>query len=692
MSNLESEQKTTKEEVQSLRKKIDLMVNEKEKIEGKLEELRAENAKLDFFTKQLGNRGLVKLVLNALIVVVLDLLNKMEQCLADVEMLNQAAEADVKGDLDMAMVFYFELSKVMEIIGRAQAVRNDSKSFFELAVTYYQEAIFRLDSLLFMGNKISNVFNRKRLQILRRIDDALKRVDELQVYSGVEKENYQGRTSGIMEGLTAKEVQILKLSSTINEKTYVPWLSIDLKENFWAKETYMDQDGKLELSPKQLTNFGGWKRPHEFMKSPRVVRVISCNNICQDVVTDCSFVASLCVSAAYELRFKKQLITNCIFPQDKNGVPIYNPFGNNMNELWPSIIEKAYMKLMGGYAFPGSPQFDRDLQWIRMLEGHKHGDGLITVATGAMTQELSSDLGLVPTHASRSKRSAFSPSDHLNWSDKLKEELNFDHHCALQPATCIYPDSLRNPELFRYRHVMHINWPLKHLDDGYSSLSENPQYGLEIDSSSGGSLVWLLLSKHSLRTVLIMFSNNTKCFVTEVGKSRYTVIVNQHQRSRALAFTLRVYATSPFLLGPLPKMFGYEKIPSSSDGIYKHVQIKGTWSANQTVSTFFLKDLRAESDHIRLSFSTTDPSSSLGVSLETRNDSSALTSLQLRYDSDTVSEAWTSGPQKKGSCFVSIQSRCPPRLFVQWNIQADKDNVPFKLVIRSSRNFKVTIE
>ena len=37
----------------------------------------------------------------------------------------------------------------------------------------------------------------------------------------------------------------------------------------------------------------------------------------QELVTDCSFVSSLCIAAAYERKFKRQLITNIIFPQNR---------------------------------------------------------------------------------------------------------------------------------------------------------------------------------------------------------------------------------------------------------------------------------------------------------------------------------------------------------------------------------------
>ena len=194
------------------------------------------------------------------------------------------------------------------------------------------------------------------------------------------------------------------------------------------------------------------------------LQVVDCYSVKQTCVSDCSFVASIAITAQYEKKFKRKLITHIIFPQDKARNPVYNPAGkymvklhlngvarkvvvddqlpvgrsneplcsysSNRNELWISLLEKAYMKVMGGYDFPGSnsnidlyaltgwipervavrpddPSFNAEgtfklllsrwklvlagfTEWCRFPAGHV----LVTAATGEMSEAAADRAGL----------------------------------------------------------------------------------------------------------------------------------------------------------------------------------------------------------------------------------------------------------------------------------------------------------
>ncbi|KAI7894172.1 uncharacterized protein EV154DRAFT_415548 [Mucor mucedo] len=394
----------------------------------------------------------------------------------------------------------------------------------------------------------------------------------------------------LTQKLSASEIEVLKHTSNVNDKTFLPWIDeTDLKEQFsYPTSKYLDPEGSLRLSDKQLEKFGGWKRPADIMQHPQLICLISSTSIIQDIVTDCSFVASLCVAAAYERKFKKQLITSCIYPQNKHGQPCYNPngkyviklvyngiarkvvvddllpvsregtlmctFSTNKGELWASIIEKAYMKLMGGYDFPGSnsgidlhcltgwipehifisdKSFVADNVWDRILDGIKYGDVLVTIATGDMTEEEATEQGLVPTHAyavidikqfgskrllqvknpwsHKRWRGPYSHLDTQVWTDELKSFLNFDPCVAEKKddgifwidfeSVCENFTSIHlnwNPELFTHRWVLHSVWP-EHVGPKKDvfSLHYNPQFSLTVNvPDKKPAAVWLLLSKH----------------------------------------------------------------------------------------------------------------------------------------------------------------------------------------------------
>ncbi|XP_070293433.1 calpain-7 [Salvelinus sp. IW2-2015] len=388
---------------------------------------------------------------------------------------------------------------------------------------------------------------------------------------------------------TSEEIEVLRSTSKINSIPFVPFMSVDLKERFAFPVPFSDKLGKLALSPKQRTIFSRWVRPDEICNNPTMILSVSSFSIKQTVVSDCSFVASLAISAAYERRYNKKLITSIIYPQNRRGEPEYNPCGkymvklhingvprkviiddflpcgqngellcsysSNRNELWVSLIEKAYMKVMGGYDFPGSNS-NIDLHaltgWIperiamhsdnqsfikddtfRMLYQRFHrGDVLITTATGVMTEEEGERWGLVPTHAyavldireHKGKRflqlknpwshlrwkGRFSERDEKNWTPELLKYLNFDPKTAQKfdngvfwitfEDLCQYYDVIYlswSPALFRESSCIHSTWDGKQgpVKDAYS-LANNPQYRLEVTCPAGGTAVWVLLTRH----------------------------------------------------------------------------------------------------------------------------------------------------------------------------------------------------
>ncbi|CAO4369881.1 unnamed protein product [Caenorhabditis nigoni] len=416
---------------------------------------------------------------------------------------------------------------------------------------------------------------------------------------------------------TKEELDVLSTTSNINGKLYVPFHSYDKVNEFKGQNgKFTDPDGHIGLTQKQRLKLKGWKRVSDLFEHPTIISSIDCNTIKQTVISDCSFISSLSIAALYEKRFKKQLVTSIIYPQDAHGKPIYNPAGKymikfhingvwrkvviddyfpvdennrmmcsqteNKGELWVSLLEKAYMKVMGGYDFPGSNsnidlnaltgwiperielnesnKADPDAIFRKLFDRFHRGDCLITLATGKMTEEMQKRSGLVETHAyavidirsvenkrllkvknpwthSRWKGN-FSEKDKLNWTTKMKSALVYEPEVAATKDDGIFwidYESVRhffdviyvnwNADLFPFTSVYHATWkqdtgPIR---DVYT-VGDNPQYKLtvKLNEKTTAAAVWVLLTRHI--TAIDDFAVN-KEFITlivyETGQKIY---------------------------------------------------------------------------------------------------------------------------------------------------------------------------
>ena len=304
----------------------------------------------------------------------------------------------------------------------AQAMDVDESGKKQSAISIYLEAAeLYLKAIKSSESNLSASESNVLIVLKRRLEQILDRVEQLKKPAAKKRSNndrlekvhrerkQQQQHQKSTSSLTAAEISVLKRSSLIASGLFLPWsdeeataLSVAPKS---TTRLFRDPKGDLELAEKQKKTFYKWARPSEIlllrqqlrggtgktMNPTMVLKNVSPYNIRQYGVTDCSFIASLCICAAYERRFQKSLISPIVYPQSSDGKMIYNPEGQYMVKLWLNgvarqvvvddrlpidrhgnllcaqtqsppgqleiyvpIIEKAFLKMAGGYNFPGS--------------------------------------------------------------------------------------------------------------------------------------------------------------------------------------------------------------------------------------------------------------------------------------------------------------------------------------------------
>ena len=183
--------------------------------------------------------------------------------------------------------------------------------------------------------------------------------------------------------LTKREQIILLQGSKLHGCVFPPWKDDPTPKEF--ADAFEDSTD-LHLSEAEQRLFDGWKRPSSAQLrsygecSPRL-------DLVQDITNDCSVVASLCALSAraerlaadggrglfpalfprerpstngkyiLKLHFNgcdRKVIVDDRLPRSKTSRSLHVFDRNDVDVLWPALLEKAYLKVRGGYDFLGS--------------------------------------------------------------------------------------------------------------------------------------------------------------------------------------------------------------------------------------------------------------------------------------------------------------------------------------------------
>lgn len=211
--------------------------------------------------------------------------------------------------------------------------------------------------------------------------------------------------------------------------------------------------------------------------------------------------------------------------------------------LWPALVEKAYLKIRGGYDFPGSnsgtdlailtgwiPQqvflHDHDVEpdrlWEEVVRGFAQGHVLITIGTGKLPKRQQRQLGLAAEHDYAVLEISSDDNKEMliknPWADgdvwkgaarrranpSGEQEDDAEGDEAMMPGTFwmdfnsvfqYFENMYLNwsPGLFCHREDFHFTWTQDSAIAADNLIIDNPQFA--ITATKTGE-VWLLLHRH----------------------------------------------------------------------------------------------------------------------------------------------------------------------------------------------------
>ncbi|EIM80748.1 cysteine proteinase, partial [Stereum hirsutum FP-91666 SS1] len=370
---------------------------------------------------------------------------------------------------------------------------------------------------------------------------------------------------------------VLKKGSVVNGLS-VPFWSDGVPEN---EPRLLDPEGQLQLSTEQKAASVEWRRPSQLPNteidvqsgSQSSLRLPDSKTIRQRTVADCSLCASIVVclqhherhgstvgrnifraksviskQGKYELRtlfngaYRRVTIDDNL-PFHPNGqllcMSLISTRHTGPLDMWPSLVEKAYLKLMGGYDFHGSnsstdihclngwipehiemksSRFQREQTWTRLLQGFSNGTCVLTVGTGDKPRQdwYGSEYSLLAAHS----YAVVELEDGTPWVTVLdswvsqdaalheleagqgEEELVFawDDLCNVFDSLYVNWD----PKIFYHQTNHHALWRSSHLSDVDKDDSSHQTVRIHIDgppkSQDGPAEVWFLLTRHRTDT------------------------------------------------------------------------------------------------------------------------------------------------------------------------------------------------